>query len=172
MIIIPFFLLAISCVNAQVTYFTVIYGNSIPDHVDQVVSEDTSLLLETLDGSTSSDFAVTEAGEPLPVTRHLSSSDRDLVFMGCPNRCYKRASNYCRSLGCAVCPTCDSSRRRNLRGLQADNTTAVDLGAVAMTIQENLDMELSMYCPGGNCELWTKVYLVQEDGNITEVLPV
>lgn len=171
MIIIPFFLLAISCANAELAYYTVIYGNSVPDHVEQIVAEDTSLLLETLDGSTSPDFSVAEAGEPLPGTRHLSSSDRELVG-GCPSRCASSASNYCRSLGCAVCSTCDSRRRRNLRGLQTDNTTAVDVEAVALTIQENLDMELSMYCPAGNCELWAKVYLVHEDGNITEVLPV
>jgi hypothetical protein len=168
MIIISFFLLAITLVKAELTYYTVIYGNSVPDRVERIVSEDSSLLLETLDGSTSSDFAVTEAGQPLPVTRHLISGDRQLTGVGgCPSRCSSSSSNYCRSLGCVVCGTCDR-RRRNLRGLQARN----DVEEVAMTIQENLDMELSMYCPAGNCELWTRVYLLNEDGNFTAVLPV
>jgi hypothetical protein len=173
MIFIPFFLLAISCVNAEIVYYTVIYGDSVPDNVEKIVVEDTSLLLETLDGSTSPEFAVTEPGEPLPGTRQLSNSDRDLFSIRCPSRCDGSTSRYCQSLGCVVCPNCDDRRRRNLRGLQSDNTTVVDAEAVAMTIQENLDMELSMYCPtAGNCELWARVYSVHEDGNITEVLPV
>jgi hypothetical protein len=38
MIFIPFFLLAISCVNAEIVYYTVIYGDSVPDNVEKMAT--------------------------------------------------------------------------------------------------------------------------------------
>jgi hypothetical protein len=67
---------------------------------------------------------------------------------------------YCISLGCVVCSDCGD--HRNLRGLESSTFDAAE-------VELTLDNELESFCEGRvGCELWSKVYMVGEDGSLTE----
>jgi hypothetical protein len=58
------------------------------------------------------------------------------------------------------------------RGLQDTGNVTEAVEEDATSIEMNLDEELAAYAPpGSTCELWTKVYVLnEEDGSLTEVL--
>jgi hypothetical protein len=156
----------ISLARGDVTYVTVVYGNSVPRAVRQEIAASTDELLGTLNETTPASFDVVAAGEPIARDRELyPEADRKLPDFGCPNSCSNSGSNYCRVLGCANCGNCGG--RRTLRGLQDATFDAVE-------VELALTEELSTLCDNATaaCELWTVVYIVNADGSLTEAAGV
>jgi hypothetical protein len=156
----------LSLARGDVTYVTVIYGNSVPKAVRKEIAASTDDLLGTFNETTPQSFDVVSAGEPIARDRELfPATDRQLPDLGCPNGCSNSDSTYCRILGCANCGRCGG--RRTLRGLQAETFDAVE---VELALTESL----SSLCDNATaaCELWTKVYIVNEDGSLTPAVDV
>jgi hypothetical protein len=159
----------LSLASAEKLLFTVLYGNNVPQEVSDQIDWDRGSLLAVMDSSTPSDFSVSTAGSTTnDSVRKLFPIRREL-FGQCPASCRNSGSSLCKALGCAYC---GRSCRRSLRGLLAESLTISDSTTdVAYSIETNLDDYVSAYCVGINgCELWTEVYIVHEDGSLSEAI--
>jgi hypothetical protein len=154
----------ISFVSADKLLFTVIYGNNVPTAVRDEVIRDEGSLLAVMDSSTPSSYSVCPSGDAtvrklFPIERKLGS---------CPAGCSNSGSTMCRALGCAYC---GGRCRRQLRGLltQSNFIPEDTATSISTSIKTSLDSDLAAYCSGiAGCELWTKVYVVHEDGSLTD----
>jgi hypothetical protein len=163
-------------------YAWVIYGNGVPDSIQNDIDVDSDKLLQKLQKHEGHGFSALAPG-------HLvgGGGARDLLSDGdarrvqeppqsgasdgpddgrrglvgtCPSSCSNSGSTYCRSLGCAYCSTC-RRRRRNIRYLR-------NL-ASPQSVENALDKDLAAYCKGvPDCALWSKVFVVSEaDGSLS-----
>jgi hypothetical protein len=166
-----------SLVSADTVYYTVVYGNNVPNTVKTRLAGDEPALLTVMDSATPDVMSVYSTGQsfseqPYSTTggttadnsvRKLFPTTRDLQMSTCPSSCKNSGSTYCRSLGCAYCTRC----RRNLRSLAVSSTATTQ---IASSIKSELDSDLASYCTGASgCQLWTKVYEVNADGSLKEL---
>jgi hypothetical protein len=161
--------LFLSLASAEEMLFTVIYGENVPPEVWDQVDLDQGSLLAVMDASTPSYYSVSTAGSTTnDSVRRLFPIRREL-FQQCPPKCKTSASTTCKALGCAMC---GSRCRRRLRALHTESAMISDSATdVAFSIESNLDEDLSYYCENiEGCELWTEVYIVHEDGSLSDAI--
>lgn len=154
-----------SIVSADTLFACVVYGENVPNNVNNKVTADHATLLTKFKENEPPTYKIFAPGQDVSARRDLevdsertAMEDAELVkerelLSRCPSACATSGSVTCRSIGCAYCTSCG----RRLRALQS-----------ASAVENAMNRALAPYCVGHTgCKLWSKLMIVNPDGSMT-----